>query len=459
MKTITRTSLEDISSFDLPIYSKKKIKKAGEKLVEDSIDYEVLQILNNWRSAHALPLHVISQILNETALSLDKDSLLAKRLKRSPSIINKLKIQENMSLARMQDIGGCRVIVDSIDSVYKTNDKFREQMILNNHEISKFKDYIIEPKKSGYRGLHLVCKFSGENISEKHDGMMVEAQIRTKYQHYWATAVETIGAYLKQSLKSSQGDKDYLKFFSELGDLFAYYEGQPMLEESSNIIDKARLVMGQYDLLRVQDKLVAFSHATQMIEKSSEIQNSGYYLVITDMNLETVRVKPIKKDELKEANTLYTKLENRFRNNSRKDIALVSAKTLVELRDTYPNYFSDTRKFMEHYYNVIKYCFQSKEDSDDKYSEMSFKKDFDELKRRSKKEIRKRLRRNRTLARKRRSLARHLRKISNEKLSKELEIELDLVTKHLNSYCRKTDEIRSYFKRLFSSSLLNNNGR
>ena len=47
-----------------------------------------------------------------------KDLIVAERLKRLDSIINKLKREPSMSLWAMQDLGGCRFIVPTIKEVY-----------------------------------------------------------------------------------------------------------------------------------------------------------------------------------------------------------------------------------------------------------------------------------------------------------------------------------------------------
>ena len=72
-------------------------------------------------------------------------SLVAQRLKRTPSIVEKLRRFESMSLDRMQDIGGLRVIVPEIDNVYRlyrlivSSKRFKYQLELPPH------DYIREP--------------------------------------------------------------------------------------------------------------------------------------------------------------------------------------------------------------------------------------------------------------------------------------------------------------------------
>ncbi|WP_318424173.1 RelA/SpoT domain-containing protein [Photobacterium leiognathi] len=437
----------DISSYEVPRFSKNKIKAAGERLVEGSSDHETLDILNNWRSAHALPLQLISEELNKIASAVDENALLAKRLKRSPSIINKLKIQQTMSLARMQDIGGCRTIVDSIDSVYHVNECFQEALDVNRHKLLRMTDYIKEPKSSGYRGIHLVIQFDGSEISEKHNGMKIEAQIRTRYQHYWATAVETMGAYLKQSLKSSQGDKRFLQLFAELGDLFAFYEGQPRFNNDIHIRKQASKVVGDSKLLQLHEKLSAFSHATNLIENGldADATNADFYLVITDIKRDVVRVQPVTKDELKAANEQYTRLEQRFRNDPCRDIALVSAKTLADLRDTYPNYFSDTKNFLEHYHKVLFYILKQlnpTEESDIPTTQ----KEIQLFMLKFKRLITKRRSKNRAFVRKQRSLIRNSRKITNPKVKAEMEKKIRSVRVHTNQFCKKTSEIKHFYK-------------
>lgn len=44
-------------------------------------------------------------------------------------------------------------------------------------------------------------------------------------QHAWATAVETLGFFKKQSLKSSSGDAKWLVFFQLASAAFARVEG------------------------------------------------------------------------------------------------------------------------------------------------------------------------------------------------------------------------------------------
>ncbi|MDH3695228.1 MAG: RelA/SpoT domain-containing protein, partial [Gammaproteobacteria bacterium] len=73
------------------------------------------------------------------------------------------------------------------------------------HEFMHEDDYIKTPKMSGYRCLHLVYRFNSETRTD-YNGLLVKIQLRTEIQHAWATAVETVGAFLGQALKASEGE-------------------------------------------------------------------------------------------------------------------------------------------------------------------------------------------------------------------------------------------------------------
>jgi putative GTP pyrophosphokinase len=89
----------------------------------------------------------------------------------------------------MQDIGGLRIVLRELDYVYKMRDSILDSKFL--HKLIRQDDYIKNPKKSGYRSLHLVYKYKNKYRTD-YDGLQVEIQLRTELQHIWATAVETM---------------------------------------------------------------------------------------------------------------------------------------------------------------------------------------------------------------------------------------------------------------------------
>lgn len=212
-----------------PEYTKKQINDAGI-LIRNAVSSpkdrtEALKIIDNWRSSHAYPLHVFYMNLRGKAGSRN-DILVAERLKRIESIVGKLQREEGMQLYRMQDLGGCRMVLPTLNEVYQYSEKFGTSRI--RHELKKRNDYIINPKTSGYRSLHLIYRFRTDTPDKEiynQYSMLIELQFRTHLQHIWATALETIGLFTNQALKAGQGNEEILRFFVLVSSLFAIREG------------------------------------------------------------------------------------------------------------------------------------------------------------------------------------------------------------------------------------------
>ena len=195
-------------------YSRSQIIKAGKTIKNDNaLPQEIdnaTDIIDNWRAAHAFPMHVIYMHLRRMATPVNKNIIVAERLKRLDSIINKLKREQTMSLWTMQDLGGCRFIVPTVDDVYHYADKYENSR--KRHELVSTYDYIKQPKASGYRSLHCVYKYHSDSVDTYNKNMLIEIQFRTHLQHLWATAVETMGLFTKEAIKSGQGTKDVKRF-------------------------------------------------------------------------------------------------------------------------------------------------------------------------------------------------------------------------------------------------------
>lgn len=211
-------------------YTKRQINDAGDIIRRDDATEEELdfatKVIDNWRAAHAYPLHVIYMHLRRMT-GTRRDILVVERLKRLDSIVGKLKRENGMDLWRMQDLGGCRFIVPTVDEVFVFAEKYKNSRV--RHEYKRTYDYINNPKPSGYRSLHLVYKFHSDTKDTYNQNMLIEIQFRTHLQHVWATALETMGLFTKQALKAGQGE-DYVKrFFVLVSSLFAMKEGYPVI--------------------------------------------------------------------------------------------------------------------------------------------------------------------------------------------------------------------------------------
>ncbi len=107
------------------------------------------------------------------------------RVKTPKSIVEKLK-RMNMSfdeIRNLSDIGGIRITCKYIQEVYQIFDLLKARKDI---EIFWIKDYIENPKPSGYRSLHIIAKYNAETINGRIP-INVEFQIRTLAMHLWGS--------------------------------------------------------------------------------------------------------------------------------------------------------------------------------------------------------------------------------------------------------------------------------
>lgn len=332
-----------ITTWEIPKYSKSEINKAG-KIIADKTStkkerQDALKVLNNWRSSHAYPLQVIASNLR----SKNPDSIVVQRLKRLDSITGKIERFPKMDLYRMQDLSGCRVIVDSIDEVYSTMNQYKSSRI--RHILKREYDYIQNPKESGYRSYHMVYQFHSDRKETYNKNMLIEIQFRTKIQHTWATAVEMMGIYTKSNLKSSQGNEDILRFFTLVSSILALKEGTPVCPNTSESADELIKEIKSLDSKHnIVSTLSGLNVAIDFDEKNENKKNN-YYILILDYTRKRMRIKSFETKNIEVATEVYNQLEGKL--ESDKNIVLVSASSFDSLRAAYPNYFTDIQEFVD----------------------------------------------------------------------------------------------------------------
>jgi len=334
--------------WEIPKYSKPEINKAGSIIANHASSKEerknAISILNNWRAAHAYPLQVICNNLRMR----NPNAIVVQRLKRLESITGKIERFPDMNLYRMQDLGGCRVIVDTIEQVYDSVKNYKNSRI--RHILKREYDYIKNPKTSGYRSYHLVYQFKSDKKETYNKNMLIEIQFRTKLQHIWATAVEMMGIYTKSNLKSSQGNEDILRFFTIVSSLFAIKESMPVCPNTSDWADELINEIMEIDKRsNIIVRLKAINQAIQSTEKIKKTNlKNGFYLLILDYKDSSLEIYPFKKSDFELAVNLYSDIETNCTEAT--DVVLVSVKSFDILKAAYPNYFIDISEFI----NVLK---------------------------------------------------------------------------------------------------------
>jgi len=323
-------------------YTKRSVRKAGDHLANKDTElddyFTAFDILDNWRASHAYPMQSMLGYFRNKAFDADPKAIVARRLKRTPSILAKLKRESGMKLDRMEDIGGVRIVVDSLTKVHAISESIKNGRTRN--ILRRERDYINFPKDSGYRGVHLIYRYNGSK--EGFPCHNIELQIRTEIQHAWATTVEVVGTFTRQGLKASKGSDQWLDFFRLAGDVFATIEkGVPKTENNK---DRDRLIK-KANQLGVLEKLQAYAVTIRYMNDKPR-KGDRYFMMILNASSGGIRIGRF--PSLERASAAYAKREKELRDSDDEDVVLVSTESIKTLKLAYPNYFADTSQFRQH---------------------------------------------------------------------------------------------------------------
>lgn len=341
----------DVSAFPLSEFSKGEVKRAGVIIAGEMawsdetapVITEAFRIAHNWRDAHALPMRSIRQTVIHY-MGRDKlDGITAARLKRMPAIRRKLR-RVKLSLHQLQDLGGCRAILSSMEEVEKLTRRLREG---ERHELRAEDNYIASSKPDGYRSHHLMFNFRGKEPGP-WDGKRIELQVRTRLQHAWATAVEGVGLFRGEDLKAHKGSEEWLLMFKLLSAEFAEAENCPVPEGCMEREARQRAIR---ELERKLDALTMLEKISHGVRGPQIALAQGYkpthYLIRYDHAKKTVLVEPHNTPSY--ATSSYDSAELLDNNllAERENIVLVEVDKIENLRAAYPNYFGDVQFFRD----------------------------------------------------------------------------------------------------------------
>lgn len=345
-------------------YSKSKVDWAGDVLISETSSQEekdkALVILDNWRAIHRYPMHIFKKRLKRVSQKIDKEALAVQRLKRLSSILKKLQRKyygknPTMKLSQMQDIAGCRVVMSNVELARKL---YREGYIRGDlkHKKVNEKDYITTPKDDGYRSIHLIYRYNSDKAGKKdYNGLLVEVQIRSKLQHLWATAIETVDFFTRQAIKSNEGQKEWMDFFKLVSSAFAIMENTPLAPNTP--VDKKELysqIKKKEEELQVIKVMRGWAQAVQVFEKASkERPNLKFFLLELDISGEKLNITGYPTGQEEKAILDYAKAEKRNQGKKEYDVVLVGVDATNDLKKAYPNYFADTTDFLENLKKIL----------------------------------------------------------------------------------------------------------
>ena len=183
-------------------------------------------VIDWWRQRHARPLATLNA---NVRYYLDdagtRPHRVTQRLKRFPTIVDKLRRFPRMALTQMEDIGGLRAILPDQDAVDQVATRLRRRW-----DITRDRDYARDPKDDGYRATHLIVRRADFKI---------ELQLRTPDQNLWAQSVEEDTRFLGLGLKFGSGPPELMEYYRLASELIAMREGG--IQPDATFLEKLRL--------------------------------------------------------------------------------------------------------------------------------------------------------------------------------------------------------------------------
>ncbi len=333
-----------------PKYSRNRINTAGDRIRKDQSEEEDLLVMENWRASHAYILNTFQ--FNLRNKPKDFDVTIAQRLKRKNTVFDKLKRNPGMKLARMHDVAGCRLIFKSEEAINNFRRVFHESRfhhVLRNGENDRY-NYIENPKSSGYRGVHDVFEYKvSSERGQIWNGLLVEIQYRTVYQHAWATAVEVADLITTRRIKFSEADADHADFFILSSEIIArvFERRNSCAPELSNLELVARFqsINKKLGLLELFRRLKQSRDTTRFTKNMVLIIRDRFYdEEVDDIEEDILKIEAF--DSVNRAIERYEELEREYKDEA--DIVLVRADAPENIREAFKNYFSDANEFVNY---------------------------------------------------------------------------------------------------------------
>lgn len=338
----------------LPEHSRSVVARAGKVLADGGPPDKwanAVDVISNWRAAHGVPLNTIQNDLRNAARRIDPKCDTVQRLKRLASIQAKLE-RSNLRITSMQDIGGCRAVLENVGLARKLYNRYLGSNRLA-HELWGRDDYIECPAESGYRGYHLKLKYiSAIDPESPYNGMRIEVQIRSHYQHVWATAVEIVGEMRGENLKGGQGSAKWLRFFALVGSMIAIVEHCPIVPGTpSNVSEMLGELSDLEKELDARNYLLGCTAGMQMTTDIPRHIKDGkhYYIMELDVEKRTTSIFVFTLNQIRKAVEKLKQREFELSEDTsshKRNVVLVAADSISSLHTAYPNYYMDTELFL-----------------------------------------------------------------------------------------------------------------
>jgi len=237
--------------------SKTKIDRLGDRLRKGNLTDDDLRLLDEYRRSFSRAYEVVvGTIRNELGLEPT-----GRPAKSTTSITDKLR-RESIRLTQIQDIAGCRLVVQEI---------FEQEHVITTLAQLFLKSTVIDRRQKpshGYRAVHVVVMI---------DKQPVEIQVRTALQQVWAELSEKLSDLFAPAIKYGGGPDDIQSLLADACVAIAKHE-----EREHRVIEAQR---------KLEKRLAQTSLTEDLRVAIMALQADG---VSVQANLRTTREKLLK---------------------------------------------------------------------------------------------------------------------------------------------------------------------
>lgn len=189
------------------------------------------------------------------------------RIKTISSILDKCE-KKGISIEeipeKIEDIAGIRIICQFVEDIDRVVELIHNRSDL---KVKLEKDYVKEPKDSGYRSYHMIVWYTVETLDGTKE-IMAEIQIRTLAMNFWATVEHSLQYKYKQHipkeieerlLKSAdavvQLDREMSQVRLEIMDAQNAFQRQAkVVADILNTIQNLSRVLGSKEMKKIQNE-------------------------------------------------------------------------------------------------------------------------------------------------------------------------------------------------------------
>lgn len=183
--------------------TKSQVRALGERLARGPANRVDINLLEAFRASFEPAYEfVVGQLTNMGYVPTGRSA------KTTASIAAKVR-RERTNLWRMQDIAGCRIVVE--DPISQALALLRVADALKTARVDDRRNR----PSNGYRAVHVIVE---------HEGRHVEVQIRTNLQQAWAEACEKAADVFDSRIKYGEGPDDVLAALGDLSTLIGRVE-------------------------------------------------------------------------------------------------------------------------------------------------------------------------------------------------------------------------------------------